>query len=200
MSREFEAFARLPTPESFVSARAALLGQSPRPLAATDIAHLLDLLQSDGPHAVSEAIASLPAIAALSPAIHAIAAEAAAAAGDSADHELERYLLLVCLEAILNAGDGSEDSPYLVACTMDERHVCRALGVIPRSQALSNHQGRLLDVVACENGERICFDVTGLVTLPARQPRRTKSADHAVANPRRSGCLAAGRRVSQTRR
>jgi hypothetical protein len=202
MLRELEAFAKSPTPTNFLSARAALLSQSQRPLSAEDISHLQALLDADEPAAVSEAIGALPPIAALSPAVHLMAARAAETAGDEQDCRLERYLLVTCLEAILQTGDGTEDSPYVVTCSMDERHVCEMLGLVPRSQALANRRGKALDVVECVSGASVWFDVSGLVSLPALEPRRKRNADHALAERRnKDRCLVPGRkRVSQTPR
>ena len=202
MLREFEAFANSPTPANFLSARAALLSQSQRPLTADDLSYLMELLDAGNPAAVSEAIIGLPAIAALSPAVHVVAARAAEAAGDQEDCELERFLLVTCLEAILQTGDGTEEAPFVVTCTMDERHVCGMLGLVPRSQALASRRGNALDVIECENGASVWFDVSGLVSLPVLGPRRKQNADHLRAERgKKSRCLAPARkRVNPTPR
>jgi hypothetical protein len=202
MLREFEAFAKSPTPANFLAARAALLSRSQRPLTAEDLSRLLNLLAGGDPAAVSQAIDELPPIAALSPAVHAVAARAAEAAGSDEDCQLERFLLLTCLEAILQSGEGTEDAPYIVTCTTDERHVCEMLGLVPRSQALTNRRATALDVVECDTGVTIWFDVSGLVPLPGLKPRRRRSVDQAHAERRsKARCQAPARkRVSQTPR
>jgi len=202
MLREFEAFAKTPTASNFLSARAALLSQSPRPLTAEDLSHLEALLAAGDPASVSKAIDDLPPIAVLSPAVHLVAAEAAEAAGDDADCQLERFLLITCLEAILHTGNGTEQSPYVATCTMDERHVCEMLGLVPRSQSLVNRRGKALDAIECEDGACIWFDVSGLVSLPAAGSRHKRKMSHGYVRYRNTvQCLVPrGKRVSQTQR
>lgn len=200
MQREFEAFAQAPTRSSFLAAFQALLSRSRRPLAAEDFAQLLALLDAGDQAGFSQALANLPPLSALSPAVHRIAADAAQAADDQRDCQLEQYLLATCLAAILQTGDGSAASPYVVTCTMDERHVCEVLGLAPRSQALLNFRGKALDVIECAGGTNVCFDVSALVPLPAPQPPRRKKDPHSAGARRQSArCVQAReKRLSQT--
>lgn len=200
MKREFQAFAESPTRSNYLAAFHALRAQSRRSLSSEDVAHLLTLLEAGAGHEMADAIASLPPIAALSPAVHSIAAQGAKAAGDAQDWELEQFLLDTCLSAILESGNGTAESPYVVTCGMDERHVCQVLGLAPSSQALINHHGKSLDVIQCASGLSLFFDVSAAIPLPAPQPlrrgERKKSASIREPRCRQSR----GKRLSQTPR
>ena len=139
----------------------------------------------------NEALAGMSSLSALSPAVHALAAESARAAGDDADGELEEFLLAACLHAILETGDGTAEAPYLVVCTADERHVCQALDLEPGPQALINASGTSLDVVQCLDGTDVWFAVSHLAPMPEPQPL-TRRAAKCASRPRR--------RLSQSRR
>lgn len=200
MKRELEAFVRVPTPGSFLAAFRALLAHSQNTIAPEDISNLLALLEGDEHEALTQAIAELPPLAALSPAIHWIAAEAAQSRGDRDDYELEQFLLTSCLSAILGIGDGSAGAPYLVPCAMDERYVCAALGLVPESQALVNRRGRAVDVVQCSGGTAVCFDVSSSIALPARQaPPRKKKQHSGSLRGQSSRCSTSGPSSERTR-
>lgn len=174
MEREFKAFVEEPSTERFLSARKALAARSPRTLSAGDFRELAHLLDERDLPGVSRALQSLPPIAALSPAVHLLAARAALLAGDEQDHALEEYLAEICLEALLGTGDGSIDRPYFVCCTRDEIEVCRAQNLQPAKNALLHIGGSAIDVIECDSGEFVCFDVSALVPLPAPQARRRR--------------------------
>ena len=183
MQRELKSLAIAPSRNTFLAAFEAF-SRSSRPLGPADVS-LLEMIALTGDHsAFTETLRMLPPLVALSPAVHALALESARKAGDEEDAELEAFLLEVCLAGILATGDGSAESPYLVACTADERHVCHALGLEPGPQALVNDSGRTLDVVQCLDGTDVWFDVSPQVPLAAPPPLVRKTAKCAT-RPRR---------------
>lgn len=184
MQRALKAFVIAPSQTTFLAAFRDLSRSSRAPTVA-DIAHLATLATAGDHSAFSAALAELPPLAALSPAVHALAALSAQGAGDDADRELEEFLLDACLTAILETGDGSAESPYLVVCTADERHICQALDLEPGPQALVNDRGLALDVVQCLDGTDVWFNVSQQVPLPGTQPLRRKSAKCASRPQRR---------------
>lgn len=191
MEREFKAFVEQPSTERFLSARQALVARSPRMLSAGDFCELARLLDERDLPGLSRAIEALPPIAALSPTVHLLAARAALLAGDEQDHALEEYLAEICLEALLATGDGSIDRPYCVCCTRDEIEICRAQNLEPAKNALLHLGGSAIDVIECESGELVCFDVSALVPLPAPQSRRR----HKDARPRETAaCIKSSKR------
>ncbi len=183
MQRALKAFAIAPSQDTFLAALQAL-SRSSGGVSGADIARLAVLAQSRDHAAFSAALAELPPLVALSPAVHALAAQSARAADDVEDAELEEFLLDACLTAILETGDGSADAPYAVVCTADERQICHALGLEPGPQALINDSGTSLDVVQCLDGTDVWFDVSRQVPLPAPQPLVRKTA-RCAARPRR---------------
>ena len=202
MKREFEAFLQAPTPGSFLAAFRVLLAQSDETLSAEKLLSLLALLESGEHDALVQAIEELPPVAALSPAVHWIAAESAQARSDRGDVELELFLLATCLSAILDTGDGTEAAPYLVPCAMDEGYVCAALGKSLKRTALTQQRGRAVDIVKCGDGTTVCFDVSGEIALPAPATRRKSHARHdGNSRPANTLCTSGERkRLSRTRR
>jgi hypothetical protein len=183
MQRALRAFAIAPSQTNFLVAFQAL-SRSAGLIGATDVA-LLGELAAAGDHAAfSAALAELPPLVALSPAVHALAAQSARTSGDAEDAELEEFLFEVCLEGILASGDGSAESPYMVVCSADEQHVCQKLALEPGPQALINCSGTALDVVQCLDGTDVWFDLSRQIPLPAPQPLARKNA-RCAARPRR---------------
>ena len=183
MQRALKALAVAPSKATYLAAFEAFFRSSP-PLGPAEIS-LLEMISQTGDHtAFTETLKNLSPLVALSPAVHVLALDSARRAADEEDAELEAFLLDVCLSGILATGDGSAESPYLVVCAADERHVCRALGLEPGPQALVNHSGRSLDVVQCLDGTDVWFNVSPQVPLPATQPLVRKSAKCA-SRPRR---------------
>jgi hypothetical protein len=64
----------------------------------------------------------------------------------------------------LATGDGGPDHPYLATYSTDEHDLLRALGLRARGQELVRHGSGRFDVISCEDGSEIWFDVTESVT------------------------------------
>jgi hypothetical protein len=103
--------------------------------------------------------------------VHYLAAEAAEALRDLPTVELERSLFVLTLQGLLATGDGTRDNPYIVCHASDEYDVLVALGREPAGQALEEHDDRLFDVLTCDDGREVWFDVTAILRRPA--PRRS---------------------------
>ncbi len=196
MKRALKALAIAPSGSTFLAAYQAL-SRSSRTLAADEVSHLLALLESRERAALAAALDDLPPLSALSPAVHWISRQAARAEGNEEDALLEEFLLDACLTAILDTGNGSAESPYVVICTADERHVCQALGLEPGPQALLHDSGLALDVVQCLDGTDVWFDVSRLVPLPGLKPVRRQPAAHSARNSVK--CATGRNRLSQSR-
>jgi hypothetical protein len=174
MQRQFTRFVESPSRENYFAVRDAVLRLTPLPLAASELAELVRLLEADEFQEVLDRIELLPPSKILSPRIHFLAAEAAEGLGDERTGELERFLFVLCLKALLATGDGTEAAPYSVCHATDEHDVLEAGGLEPAAQCLVPRDGRLCDVITCSDGRQIWFDVTALFLRP--KPRRKEAA------------------------
>lgn len=99
----------------------------------------------------------------LSPRFHLLVAYAAHRLGDREEKELSRFQFHACLEGLLSTGNGTAADPYEVVYTSDEYDVIRALGRQARGQHVAERKGQCLDVIRCEDGADIWFDLGPMV-------------------------------------
>ncbi len=178
MQRQLAAFVEQPCKATYLAARDAVLCESPLPLGTAEILELDQFLEQDEHQALVDRVDALPSSKVLSPRIHLLLAEAAAALGRMDEEELERSLFVLTLRGLLSTGDGTPANPYVVCHASDEHDVLAALGHEAAGQSLVEHEGRLCDVLVCSDGREVWFDVTDLLVrraarkpLVARRPR-----------------------------
>ena len=198
MQSALQAFVAEPSRENYLQAREELLTASPRILDATQLDALTLLHDAGDVAGLSAALEALPPIAALVPRVHYYAALAAEARRDDADLELEQMLLVICLRALLLTGDGSPELPYVVTAVSDEYDLLDSLDLFPVTRKLLHRGDGAFDVVACEDGSEIWFDVSALVRIPAEAP--TPAAGKTKRRGSRPTKGQAKRRLSQTGR
>jgi hypothetical protein len=174
MQRQLAALVEQPSKQTFLAARDAVLRRSLLPLTATDLADLERLLDRGEHEAVLDRIDALPPAKVLSPRVHCLAAEAAAALGDEEDLELERALYVITLQGLLATGSGTPADPYVVCQATDEYDVAMALGHEPASQSLVEHESRLCDVLVCADGRELWFDVTEQLVPSRPRPQAAR--------------------------
>jgi hypothetical protein len=194
MPRTFETFVADPSRENYLLAREALLAPSFRSLDAAQLDALVLLADAGDIAGLTSALEALPPIAALVPRVHYYAALAAEARRDEEDLELERMLLVICLRALLMTGDGSRESPYVISASSDEYDLLEALELSPVSQSLVHRRGAACDVIACDDGSEIWFDVSALVQIPADAPMPL------AVSPDKKAKKRANRRLTRTGR
>jgi hypothetical protein len=163
MRDEFQTFVELPTAENYLMARDAIVGDAGRCTRTADLVELAELYGQGDFEAAREKIQQMMPAWALSPRVHFFAAQAAEQLGDDEDGELEQFLFSTCLQGLLATGDGSAARPYQVAQTADEYDVLQALGLLAQGQVLVERGAGLYDVVTCDDGSRVWFEVTDLV-------------------------------------
>ena len=196
MPSALQAFVAEPSKKSYLRAREELLTASERILDATLLDPLTLLHDAGDMTGLSAALAALPPIAALTPRVHYYAALAAEARHDDDDLELERMLLVVCLRALLMTGDGSPEQPYVVSALCDENDLLESLELAPETRRLVHRGDSVFDVVTCDEGSEIWFDVSALVRIPAESTvATTERAKRHSSRPKAK----ASRRLSQTR-
>jgi hypothetical protein len=183
MQSQLAAFVERPCKATYLAARDAVVGQSPLPLRAAEMANLDSLLESEEHQALLDRLDALPPSKVLSPRVHFLAAEAAAALGHAEDVELERSLFVLTLQGLLSTGDGTRANPYTVCHATDEYDVLAALGHEPAAQSLVQRNRRFCDVLRCSDGREIWFDVTELIER--QRARRTRFSRRRYARRRR---------------
>ena len=99
----------------------------------------------------------------LSPRFHFLLGVAMLETGDSFRAAHERRCTQICLEAILQTGDGTSEAPYLSTYCWDAYDVLRALGLRPQGQELMQRDGIWCDVLAADDQESYWFDVTDML-------------------------------------
>lgn len=187
MQREFARFVEQPTRTSYLAARDALLAESPLPVDATDLAHLVAMLDAGDYEEAIARLELLPPSAAISPRVHFLAAEAAEATGDDETVELERYLFVICVQAMLATGSGTQAAPYQVCHPSDEYDLLEVLELSPAAQRLEEHDGAMYDVLLCTTGREVWFDLSHRMTSPtpsrlvARGSRNRQRTDRATS-------------------
>lgn len=163
MRDEFQTFVEHPTAENYLLARDAILSDADGRTRTADLAELAELFGQGDFQAAREKIEGMMPAWALSPRVHFLAAQAAEQLGDDEDADLEKFLFSACLQGLLATGDGSLARPYQVAQTADEYDVLLALGSLAKGQVLVEHGGGHYDVVTCEDGTRVWFEVSDLI-------------------------------------
>lgn len=194
MHRQFTRLVESPSRENYLAARDAVLRLTPLPIASADLAELVRLLDAGEHQEVLDRIDLLPPSKVLSPRVHFLAAEAAEALGDADAGELERFLFVLCLRALLSTGDGSQAAPFSVCHATDEYDLLETGDHEPAAQALIEQDGRWCDVVTCADGRQVWFDVSVLFQRP-KPTRRGRSAlsRQGLAKKRRRPVAATGR-------
>lgn len=96
----------------------------------------------------------------LSPRAHLLLALIAEKAGDEKGSQMENFIAASCAEGILATGDGSRDRPYIVLRVSDEHDVVQYLGKQFAEQALIKDGSRHLDLISCDDGSKLWFDIT----------------------------------------
>jgi hypothetical protein len=64
------------------------------------------------------------------------------------------------LHAIWGTGDGrSFETAFIVIDIQEEYLLCRLMGLVPRGQALTNHEGHWFDVLDMQSGDKLYFNI-----------------------------------------
>ncbi len=96
----------------------------------------------------------------LNPRIHQYLSFAWHKQGKEQNAAMEYGIAKQCLEGILSTGTGEKDRPYLVLHVEDEYDVLRHLEKKPQKQSLVRDGERDCDVLECEDGTTIWFDIS----------------------------------------
>ncbi|WP_254512945.1 DUF4919 domain-containing protein [Anatilimnocola floriformis] len=171
MYQEFARFLELPGRATFIAARAAWLQQKVSPLTPEELQSVAQLLAAGEATAVIEQVHSWKSRAAFSPRAHYFCGEAHALLGELEQAEVERLAFSACLQGILATGDGSRLKPYIISQIPDEYDVLKLLGLTCQKQRLVQRGRRSCDVLTCQDGSSVWFNISDLLTLPAAETK-----------------------------
>lgn len=183
MQPQFAAFVRRPCKATFLAVRERVLRRCPLPLTAADFAALERLLEERQYATLQQRLSVLPPSKVLSPRFHCLAAEAATGLGQADEAELERWLYVITLRALLATGDGTPANPYLICHASDAYDILAARDLSSAGQCLVEQDGRVCDVIRCTDGREVWFDVTSAV----RRPSPSRQAPARRRTPRPAG-------------
>jgi hypothetical protein len=176
MKKAFATFVAEPTGEHYLVARDAALKISRTNVSSRDFSRLTQLADSQLFADLMHAIEDLPPSAQLSPRAHYLAWMAAEQMRDDEEAELERYLFAACIRGILETGCGSPEAPYRITHVSDEYDVLLALGRESVSQRLIERDGRAFDVLRCDDGQELWFELGSFSAAPQPAPKPRKPA------------------------
>lgn len=96
----------------------------------------------------------------LSPRVHLYKNYALAKLNKTKEAESELILAQKIMEGISLTGDGSKLKPYKVTRISDEKDMLRYFDEAFASQSLINGDDKIMDLITCESGRAIYFDIT----------------------------------------
>ena len=140
---------------------------------ATDELRFLDRQFRDRQFSsVIEISESLRSIWQLSPKFHYLTGSAAIECGRLELAKRSQYLFQVCLDFLLQTGDGSMQKPYEITYFSDIQDILAILDADVRCQQVVNRDGCVFDVATLHNGEDIWFNADPLnkkINLASRE-------------------------------
>ena len=176
MQRQLTAFVEQPSKATYLAARDAVLRDSPLPIVAADLADLGAAARSGGVRSGSGS--------------HRCAAEfegaraARALPGGRSGRSAARLRYASSwngrcscsrCRARWRRATARASNPYIVCHATDEYDILAALGREPAGQSLEEHEGQLFDVLTCDDGREVWFDVTAILVRPQPQKRAARA-------------------------
>ena len=160
MADEISDFLADPNGENFLRLR-TVVGASPAYEAASEgDERLAELIAAGDYDQATELAADLMPNWLLSARVHRLASVAAEGTGDSEAAARERYLWRACARGLLLAGDGTPERPYPILHVSDEYELLDVLGKEPTGQRVVEGREGPCDVITCDDGSQVWFDIT----------------------------------------
>ncbi|MDO5737094.1 MAG: DUF4919 domain-containing protein [Propionibacteriaceae bacterium] len=122
---------------------------------------VVPLLESGAFQEARNAVLSVMPGSFLSPAAHTALSRAYLGLGDDEAADRERSFARASLVSILNSGDGTRDSPWVVLRITDEYDVVAAMGTRVSTQSVEQRGSRVLDELTTEDGQALWFELRG---------------------------------------
>ena len=153
-------FVQAPNQENFLSIRSALIEFDGYDPYSDEMNEVDSLIGSEKWDDAKEALnAAMPNLI-LSPRAHLAISFVAGKLGNETAQKVEGFLAVTCCQGIVDSGDGTQESPYLVTRTSDEHDVLKYLQKEFAGQALVEADGKTFDLVSCKDDTQIWFDIS----------------------------------------
>jgi hypothetical protein len=170
--KQFFEFVTNPTREGYLALFEYVTGLPDYEPYSNDLARLDELMTSERYAELRERAYEMMHRWLLSPRIHMLISVASKELGDEQGAEMERMFAAACVEGILRTGEGTQASPYVVTSTTDEYDVLFFNQKKSTGQRLVDRGERVCDVLTCEDGSEVWFDVTAPYMHMARKMKR----------------------------
>jgi hypothetical protein len=121
---------------------------------------LISIVQSENYKEAKTLLSSIFSEMFLNPGVHNLASFVLSKLGSDDAAQFEHMLAFSLLRSILETGDGSKESPYLVLHVADEYDILAYLEKKPNQQRLERSGDKYFDIHECQDGSEIWFDVT----------------------------------------
>jgi hypothetical protein len=157
MQNELERFIGRPTGRNYLRVRDCILGDTGRHPDPEDLAELEVHWVEGRYQALCERMEDLLPEWGLSPRFYWLGAVAARELGELEAAETDRFLYQTCLRGLLDTGDGSLESPFLLTYASDEEELLHRLQLDRTSSALVRSPHGLCHVVSGQDGRELCF-------------------------------------------
>lgn len=171
-------FFEAPTAERFLELQQyAIEAADGYDFAASKLLALEAQLNTTSPSTLLEELKSLPEIFQICPRYHYVEARIRESLGEVKQMQDSIGKLRACLRAIVETGEGSQESPFVITFVSDQDDVVRSLGEQVRCTTFLQAKDHSCDVVTAHSGVEFWFDVTPIV---ARRTLKSGAAEIAA--------------------
>ena len=153
-------FVQDPSSGNFLALRSALIGSEHYDPYSDEMDQIDLLIENEKWSDAQEALGLAMPNLMLSPRAHLAMSFVAKKMGNEMAEKLEGFLASAFCQGIIETGDGTKESPYLVTRTSDEYDVLAFLQLEFAGQSLLESEGRAFDLVKCNDGTEIWFDIS----------------------------------------
>ena len=170
VDERFERFTEAPDRHGYLLVREQILEHPSYDPYSDDLRSLESAFDQNDYAQVLKIGAEVESVWQLSPRFHYLVGIAALESGHQAKADEARKLSHACIAGLLETGDGSNRSPFLITYFIDEYDIAAHRDIEIRQQQLIECDGRQLDVLRDIEGHEHWFDVTELLAVARPQP------------------------------
>ena len=153
-------FVQDPSQDNFLALRSAFIESEDYDPYSDEMDQIDSLIEDEKWDEAQEALGLAMRNLMLSPRAHLAMSFVAKKMGNEMAEKMEGFLASTCCQGIIETGDGTKESPYLVTRTSDEYDVLAYLQQEFAGQSLHESEGRTYDLVKCSDGTELWFDIS----------------------------------------
>lgn len=156
-------------PESFQRLRSAFMkGTDYRPYKRR-LERVVEQIEQRADDSILQDLNKLKSGYLISPDFHLALAHVLNRLGQTDESSVECLIAQRCIDGILSTGDGTEKRPYFVTFVSDEYNVMSLLQKQLQMQCLVKRGDREFDMLRCQDGSELCFDITEMRAVDLRE-------------------------------